>query len=256
MNTIVFNWKMNPSSVEKVNKIIEVIQAESLAVGRSELIILPPSIYINLLQEKQSNIFASLGVQDISDSESGAYTGQLSAEMISNLGLEYALIGHSETRKYQQYTSQDIANKLQQALTYNLTPILCVGYEAEPQTNEINIELIRQELYNIILPNKDLLVNKHILVAYEPIWAIGTGVTPSIDNIETVSIFIKKTIQDIIPKELGTTVSILYGGSVNKDNIEELKNINSISGFLIGGASLDINQIPRLLSEIKVYTSY
>jgi triosephosphate isomerase len=248
MKTIVFNWKMNPSSVDEVNKIIAVIEAESVAVGRSELIILPPSIYINLLQEKQSNIFASLGVQDISDSESGAYTGQLSATMISNLGLEYALLGHSETRKYQQYTSQDIANKLTQALTQNLTPILCLGYEAEPQANEINTELIKQELYDIISPNKDLLVNKHILIAYEPIWAIGTGVTPSIDNIETVSIFIKKTFQDILPIESSTMVKILYGGSVNKDNIDELQNANSISGFLIGGASLDINQIPSLLS--------
>lgn len=248
MKTIVFNWKMNPSSVDEVKKIIEVIESESLAVGRSELIILPPSIYIHLLQEKQSNIFASLGVQDISDSESGAYTGQLSATMIRKLGLEYALIGHSETRKYQQYTSQDIANKLTQTLTHNLTPIICVGYEAEPQANEINTELIKQELYDIILPNKDLLANKHILIAYEPIWAIGTGVTPSIDNIETVSIFIKKTFQDILPTELGTTINILYGGSVNKDNIGELKTINSISGFLIGGASLDINQIPSVLS--------
>jgi triosephosphate isomerase len=248
MKTIVFNWKMNPSSVDEVNKIIAVIEAESVAVGRSELIILPPSIYINLLQQKQSNIFASLGVQDISNATNGAYTGQLSAEMISNLGLEYALIGHSETRKYQQYTSQDIANKLRQALTYNLTPILCVGYEAEPQTNEINIDLIKQELYDIISPNKDLLVDKHILIAYEPIWAIGSGVIPSLDNIEMVSIFIKKTFQDILPTESSTMIKILYGGSVNKDNIDELKNINSISGFLIGGASLDINQIPSLLS--------
>ncbi len=248
MKTIVFNWKMNPNSVDEVNKIIEVIEAESVAVGRSELIILPPSIYINLLQQKQSNIFASLGVQDISNATSGAYTGQLSAEMISNLGLEYALIGHSETRKYQQYTSQDIANKLTQVLTHNLTPILCVGYEADTKANEINIDLIKQELYDIISPNKDLLVDKHILIAYEPIWAIGSGVIPSLDNIEMVSIFIKKTFQDILPTESSTMIKILYGGSVNKDNIDELKNINSISGFLIGGASLDINQIPSLLS--------
>lgn len=248
MKTIVFNWKMNPSSVDEVNKIIEVIAAESIAIGRSELIILPPSIYLNILQQKQSNIFASLGVQDISDAINGAYTGQLSAPMISNLGLEYALIGHSETRKYQHYNTKDIANKLTQALKYNLTPILCVGYEESPQNNEINIELIKEELYSILEPNKELLINKHILIAYEPVWAIGTGITPSLENIETVSIFIKKTFQDIVDNESVKKVSILYGGSVDQNNITELKTISSISGFLIGGASLDIVQIPKLLS--------
>jgi len=248
MKTIVFNWKMNPNSLDEVNKIVEVIEAESVAVGRSELVILPPSLYINLLQQKQSNIFASLGVQDISEASHGAYTGQLSAGMVYNLGIEYALIGHSETRKHQHYTTQDIANKLTQALKYNLTPILCVGYEDNPQANEINIELIKQELSEIITPNKELLANKNILIAYEPVWAIGSGITPSLDSIETVSIFIKKTFQDIVPIELESTANILYGGSVNKGNISELKTITSISGFLIGGASLDINQIPSLLS--------
>ena len=248
MKTVVFNWKMNPSSSDEVNKIIKVIEAESTAVGRAELVILPPSIYIHSLQQKQSNIFASIGVQDISDASSGAYTGQLSAEMISNLGLEYALIGHSETRKYQHYTTKDIANKLTQTLKYNLTPILCLGYEENPKSNEINIELIKQELSEIITPNKDLLTSKHILIAYEPIWAIGSGIIPSLDSIEMVSIFIKKTMQGMLTAETGCTFSILYGGSVNHDNINELKNITSLSGFLIGGASLDINQISSLLS--------
>lgn len=248
MKTVVFNWKMNPNSLDEVNKIVEVIEAESVAVGRSELVILPPSLYINLLQQKQSNIFISLGVQDISEASSGAYTGQLSAEMSSNLGLDYALIGHSETRKYQHYNSNNIANKLKQSLKYNLTPILCVGYEENPQQNEININLIKKELYEIIEPNLEQLANKTILIAYEPLWAIGTGVTPSIENIETVSIFIKKTLQDIIPSELYVTVNIIYGGSVNKDNIKDLKRIPVLSGLLIGGASLDINQIPKLLS--------
>lgn len=248
MKTIVFNWKMNPSSVEQVNQILDAVIAQSNTVGRSELVILPPSIYFNFLQERQSTLLASIGAQDIAEVSEGAYTGQLSAEMVYNLGIEYALIGHSETRKYQHYTSQNIANKLNQALRYNLTPILCVGYEENPQNNEINIELIKQELYEIIESNRELLSNKTIFIAYEPIWAIGTGITPSLESIETVSIFIKKTLQDILPTELETTANILYGGSVNKDNIEELKTLVSIQGLLIGGASLDRNQIPKLLS--------
>lgn len=248
MKTIVFNWKMNPSSAEQVNKILDTIIAQSNTVGRSELVILPPSIYFNFLQERQSTLLSSIGVQDIAEVSEGAYTGQLSAEMVYNMGIEYALIGHSETRKYQHYTSQNIANKLNQALRYNLTPILCVGYEENSQNNEINIELIKQELYEIIESNRELLANKTIFIAYEPIWAIGTGITPSLESIETVSIFIKKTLQDILPTELETTANILYGGSVNQDNIEELKTLVSIQGLLIGGASLDINQIPKLLS--------
>ena len=248
MKTIIFNWKMNPNSVEKVDQILDIIINQSNFVGRSELIILPPAIYINYLKQKQSLLLASIGVQDISNQDNGAYTGQISAEMLSNQGVEYALIGHSETRKYQHYTSQDIACKLTQALKHNLVPIICLGYEEQSQLNEVNINLIKQELYDILEPNKELLANKSILVAYEPIWAIGSGITPSLDSIETISIFIKKTFQDIVPNELNTTVNVLYGGSVNQDNIEKLSTINNISGFLIGGASIDILQIPKLLS--------
>lgn len=248
MKTIIFNWKMNPNSVEKVDQILDIIINQSNFVGRSELIILPPAIYINYLKQKQSLLLASIGIQDISNQDNGAYTGQISAEMLSNQGVEYVLIGHSETRKYQHYTSQEIAGKLTQALKHNLVPIICLGYEEQPQLNELNINLIKQELYDILEPNRELLANKSILVAYEPIWAIGSGITPSLDSIETVSIFIKKTFQDIVPSELNTTVNILYGGSVNQDNIEKLSTINNISGFLIGGASIDILQIPKLLS--------
>lgn len=247
MKIIVCNWKMNPSSVEEVNQIIDTIAGNTTSVGRAELIILPPSIYISHLQQHQSRLFASLGVQDISSQISGAYTGQLAAEMVYNLGLEYALIGHSETRIYQHYTTQDIAKKLTQALTYNLIPILCVGYEENPSSDEVNTDSIKQELYDIIEPNKALLVEKHIIIAYEPIWAIGTGKTPSLESIETVSIFIKRMITDIVTSESQTTVAVLYGGSVNKDNIQELTSIPSVSGFLIGGASLDKEQIPILL---------
>lgn len=248
MKKIICNWKMNPNSLDKVNTIIQAILNCGIPVGRSELIILPPTLYISTLQQYQSQLFASLGVQDISDASEGAYTSQISAEMVYNLGLEYALIGHSETRMYQHYSADIVAQKCAQALQHNLIPILCVGYEDNPIKGEVNIDLIKTELTSILSINHSLFQDKHIIIAYEPIWAIGTGIVPSIENIETVSILIKRLFQDTIPHEYNTTVSVVYGGSVNKDNIQSLKTIPAIDGFLIGSASLDIEQIPILLT--------
>lgn len=245
---IVCNWKMNPVSLDQVHAIIEAILQSGVSVGRSELIVLPPAIYISTLQEYQTQLFASIGVQDISEAASGAYTSQISAEMVHNMGIEYALIGHSETRRYQQYTTSTISQKCIQALQHNIIPIICIGYEESPVKGEVNIEVIKQELLQILDFDHKLLQDKHIIIAYEPIWAIGTGITPSIETIEMVSILIKRLIQDTIPHEYNTTSSVLYGGSVNQDNIRSLEAIEAVDGFLIGSASLDITQIPVLLT--------
>ena len=244
MNKLAFNWKMNPDSLVEVARLLEAINKANTSVARSEIILFPPSLYIPFIQN--SGVMLSLGLQDISSQPSGAYTGQLSAKMAKNMGLDYVLIGHSETRLYQHYTSADIAQKLVQAIDQELTPILCLGYQAEPLAEEEALNYLQQEIQAILKPCRELLVDQNLIVAYEPIGSIGTGIVPSSEHIEMVAILIKKSIQELLWPQQSRLPSVLYGGSINRKNIQTLKNIASLSGFLIGGASVDLAQIPYL----------
>ena len=196
-----------------------------------------------------SNIFLSyynlnhmaLGSQNVSKTTSGAYTGEISAEQLNSFNVKYCIVGHSERRNYQQENNKDINEKIKRLFSYNITPILCIGETETERKNNLVDKVLTEELTEAIKELPEEQQNK-IIIAYEPIWSIGTGIIPKNDEIIEVIEIIKKT----LPQN-----KILYGGSVNLENIDELQEITNLDGYLLGGLSLRANNLEKFVKKLK-----
>lgn len=247
MNKILaFNWKMNPTNRRDVDVLVQTLAEAVGHTHDSQIVVFPPTIYLSYLQHKQADLplYVELGVQDISTESAGAFTAQTSAQMVGDMSIPYALIGHSETRKYQNVTNAQVSKKVSQALDAGIIPMVCIGYTHNGQDKSIDYDALKAEIEAMVQGNEDLLRTKSFVVAYEPIWAIGTGVTADVETIQSVMIFIKRTLRDLLGE---VEAPLLYGGSVTSDNIADFLAVGDLDGFLIGGASLKIDQIPELV---------
>lgn len=213
-------------------------QKELEIIGKDrKMILCPTNIFIGIAN--LSNI--ELGAQNVSSTECGAYTGEVSASQLKSMGVKYCIVGHSERRKYQQETDEEISCKIKILLKEDIIPILCVGEEKEERENgkhyEKIIKELEQDMKNLTSEEKE-----KIIIAYEPIWAIGTGLIPTNEEIAQII----QQIKEILPKS-----KVLYGGSANDKNIEELKKIKTIDGYLLGGLSLKPEQLKIFLEKIE-----
>ena len=225
----------NKSNLEKeeFKKYLE----ELKTVETTETLILCPT-FLNISIVSNSNI--KLGSQNVSVSDNGAYTGEISASQLKSYQVEYAIVGHSERREYQRETNEEINKKIKQLFKNDITPILCIGETLEERKqNKVN-EVLEEEL---TIATKDLTEEekKRLIIAYEPIWSIGTGVIPTNEQIEEVFQEIKK----LVPASY-----ILYGGSANEENIDQLKQIPSINGYLLGGLSLKVDKLKVFIEKL------
>lgn len=198
-----------------------------------ELIICPSFINIGQISPNKMKI----GSQNVSNYEKGAHTGEINPEQLKSYGVMYSIIGHSERRQEQKETIEDIRKKIDNLKQNQITPILCVGETKEERAEKKVKEVLKREIQTAIEDQ-----GEGIIIAYEPIWSIGTGLIPS--NKE-----IKKTIQYI--KELSPKAKVLYGGSVNEENIDILKDIEIVDGYLLGGLSLKPEKLQILLNKIN-----
>ena len=202
-----------------------------------KLILCPSTLFIPLYEP--SKIF--LGAQNVSKFNIGAHTGEVSAEQLASFGVEYCIVGHSERRLEQYEKNTDTNLKIKRLLEQDITPILCIGEKKEEKENKTYKDKIRQEILDSILELTEDQKEK-IIIAYEPIWSIGTGVVPTNEEIKEIFDLIK----EVLPKN-----KILYGGSANNDTIGELKKCDFIDGYLLGGISLKPDKLKEFIETIE-----
>lgn len=228
------NWKMNKTPSEAVALVKEL--KDSVKNDEVDVLYAVPFIDIVPVKEALNGTNVKLGAENMHFEEKGAYTGEISAEMLKDAGVEYVILGHSERREYFHETDALINKKLKKAFEVGLTPILCCGETLEQRETGVTLDFIRIQIKFALKDiSKENVAN--MVVAYEPIWAIGTGKTATSDQAEEVCKAIRSLISELYG-EVAERVRVLYGGSVNKDNAKELFSKPNIDGGLVGGASL------------------
>mgnify|MGYP003925013527 CR=1 FL=1 len=234
------NWKMNTHWNEALTLVAELVHTEAQENwADTDVAIFPPSLYsrhaIEFIQNAKSGI--AVGVQNCASTENGAYTGELSASMIREIGAKAVLIGHSERREYFQETNETLLAKTKLALSAQLTPYFCCGELLQDRKSDQHKEVVTRQLSSTVLTlsKEDMLTT---VIAYEPVWAIGTGETASPEQAQEMHALIRQLIADAFGREVADVVRILYGGSMKPDNADALLSQPDVDGGLIGGASL------------------
>ena len=232
------NWKMNKTLEEGLKLATEVINMVKDEVRNdAKAVLCPPFISLASIHKLVSDSTVSLGAQNCSDKASGAYTGETSVEMLKSVGVSYVILGHSERREYFAETNAQLAEKVNIVLKNGLTPIFCCGETLAQREKGIHINFVNQQLTESLfhLSKEDFL---KVVIAYEPIWAIGTGVTATTAQAQEMHASIRKHLIGHYGSDIAEQTSILYGGSCKPDNAKELFACKDVDGGLIGGASL------------------
>ncbi len=242
MKHLVANWKMNFVNLDAwlkdfdVNNISEEIK----------LVICPNYLDIKDFYKKSSETYKKIliGAQNLSSETEGAFTGQISGKMLRNMGASYSIVGHSESR-FQGEDDETILNKVQTALDCDLIPILCIGENQEEYSKGRTENKIKHQLTENLFPLKNL--SKSVLIAYEPIYAIGSGIAVQNEHLEEVSLLIK----DLVRDNLGIDLTLIYGGSVTSESAKNLAKVDGIDGFLVGNASLDPKEFANIALSLE-----
>lgn len=241
------NWKMNMLPNEAIAFIEEF--APLVKDTQNEVVLCVPYIdlFYSLLSAQNTNI--KIGAQNMHWKESGAYTGEITPKMLKSIGVEYVIIGHSERRQYYNETDVTVNLKVKAAFENDLKPIVCVGETIEQRESGITTEIIKNQTRIALngLTNEQV---KNTIIAYEPIWAIGTGKTATSEDANNSIKEIRKEIEKIYGKDVAECVIIQYGGSVKSSNATELFNMSDIDGGLVGGASLKPEEFAKIVTSV------
>lgn len=235
-NLVAGNWKMN-GSVESIRGLLQGIKEGAAAVAAVDLVVFPPFVYIGLVEQQLTGTAIAWGTQNLSEHASGAYTGEVAGPMLQDFHCTYVIVGHSERRTLYGESDEMVARKFAAARKVNIQPILCVGETLEERDQGVTESVVERQL-KAVLDLEGIEAFNNAVIAYEPVWAIGTGRTATPQQAQDVHAFIRAKLAERNPTVAAQT-RILYGGSMKAANSGELMAMANIDGGLIGGASLD-----------------
>ncbi|MDE2041102.1 MAG: triose-phosphate isomerase [Patescibacteria group bacterium] len=244
---IVGNWKMNPLDPEAAKAIARKTRTTAADLRRTEVVACPPIVFASLIMPRDKAVHFSVGAQTVSMHESGAHTGEVSALMLKELGLTHVIVGHSEERAA-GLTDEMVAKRILAVLSAGLTPILCVG-EAVRDDNGSYFDHVKIQLKASLAGVTQKSAND-IVVAYEPVWAIGAAAAMQPEQIREMAIFIKKVYSDLYGSAAGLKAAVLYGGSVNYTNAAEIVSLGQVDGLLVGRESVNPRGFADLLKSV------
>jgi len=253
------NWKMNPTtedeSLELASGLTNILGDETCAIDDSdemcvEVVIFPPFPFLAKTGDVASEAGITLGAQSIFFEDKGAYTGAVSASMVKSVGVEYILCGHSERRSVFNDDDEAINNKVKKVLQSGMKPILCVGETKKEYDLNIKFEVCNMQMSNDLRGvTKEQM--KDVVIAYEPVWAIGTGLVCGAEDANAVHVYLRSVLKDLFDEEVSEQTRIQYGGSVTPDSVDDLMSQPDIDGCLVGGASLDAEKFGRIINYVK-----
>ena len=235
------NWKMNFNTLDAIKFIDDLIK-NNLQNSKTKIILCPSFVSLKEVREKILDHMIELGAQNIHHSDKGAFTGEISANMLKEIECEWVILGHSERRQY--FNEEDIIlnDKLNIAIKSGLKPILCIGENRDQRNNNETFAILKRQLDMAL--NKINVLDKEILIAYEPVWAIGAGTPATVATIKETVDWVK----EYLLQKLSINIPILYGGSVSKTNCAEIVQLDNVDGFLIGTSSLDVSEFYNIYS--------
>ena len=241
------NWKMNKTIKEAI-ELVNSLKRELIDIQEVEIVVCPVYTALSDISDLLIDSNISLGAQNVYWEPSGAFTGEISPAMLKDAGCKYVIIGHSERRKYFNESDQTVNKRIKAAQGVGLIPIFCVGETLEEREADKTIDVVKRQLIGGLEGlEKDALLN--LTIAYEPVWAIGTGKTATSSQAQEVHGFIRSWLVEHCPEEVAGSLRILYGGSVKPANIGELMQQNDIDGALVGGASLDSSSFVEIVKN-------
>jgi len=245
---VIGNWKMNPATAKEAKEIMKKAKSTASILKQTVTVVCPPFVYISDCGSKNPTENLYLGAQSVSRDEAGSHTGEVSAAMLRDLGVEYVIVGHSEERGRGE-TSEIIAKKIKIILDNGMSPVVCVGEKVRDVENGSHFDFLKQQIKETFadVPKK---YAKEIVVAYEPIWAIGAAEPMAADQIFEMALFVRKVFSDIFDASSAMKATVLYGGSVNSANAADIMNIGKVDGLLVGRESISLVGFTDLLKVV------
>lgn len=241
------NWKMNCGPYDAA-ELLEGLKSRKAEVDEHvDVLVCPPFVSIGMAVKYLYDTDIQVGAQNLHFEENGAFTGEVSGSMLAESGCNYVIVGHSERRQYFGETDESVNKRVHKAIEHKLAPIICVGESLEQRQKDVHFELVKEQVraaLNEVSETQAL----DVVIAYEPIWAIGTGETATPEQAQVMHEYIRTVLSDLYSQEIADQINILYGGSMKPANAQELLSQTDVDGGLIGGASLDADSFSEIIT--------